>query len=230
MMKRGCYITIAWMLGICCTLFSVILLAVAPLGTALSGIAMFAFLMTGLVMSIRKQKSQPPQSTRTTESLSRVMLYPGNGVQLLESLCLLETTSNIKTLDSRMAVVLNFYDRFIVGSQFAGYRNFAVKEIERYHSLYPDRPISSIQQQLIVCPDFGALQSFLGQSIYESYVHYAKMQAEQIDALVRPSAKEKRLANLMAQRDEFIALYAKYAIPEQDNVERIRALSIDNAY
>lgn len=210
------------MLGICCTLFSVILLAVAPLGTALAVIMLFAFIMTGLILSIMKQKSQQSQPIRATESLPRLMLHPGNGIQLLESLCLLETTNNIKTLDSRISVVLNFYDRFIVGSQFAGYRNFAAKEIERYLSLYPDRPISSMQQQLIVCPDFGALQSFLGRLIYESYVRYAKIQVEQIDTLIRPSAKEKRLANLMAQRDEFIALYAKYAIPEQANVDRIR--------
>lgn len=101
------YIVIAWILGIIAALISLILLFVGPLGTALSVIGVFAFLMTGLIMSIRKQKSQPPHSAGTTESLSRVVLYPGNGVQLLESLCLLETTSNVKTLDSRIAVALN---------------------------------------------------------------------------------------------------------------------------
>lgn len=222
------YKAFAWVLGICFVCFSVILLAAAPLGTALPFIALFAFLMTGLILSIRKQASQQPQSTIATESLPRLVLHPGNGVQLLESLCLLETTSNIKTLDSRIAVILNLYDRFIVGSQFVGYRNFAAKEIERYLSLYPDRPVGPMQQQLIVCPDFGALQSFLGRSIYESCVRYAKIQAGQMAALVRPSAKEKRLINFMALRDEFIALYAKYAIPEQDNAGRIRTLSIDN--
>lgn len=220
-------IAIAWVLGICCTLFSIILLIVAPLGTALSAIAMFAFLMTGLILSIKKQKSQQPQSTRATEPLSRLMLHPGNGVQLLESIRLLETTSNMKTLDSRIAVVSNFYDRFVAGCRFDGYRNFVVKEIERYCCLYPNVAVSAIQQQLIAYPDSDALQSFLGMSIYESYARYAKTQAERIRALVRPAAKEKRLTDLMAQRSEFIALYTKYAIPEQGNIDRIETLPVD---
>lgn len=223
------YKAFAWVLGICSTLLSVILLAVAPLGTALCVIALFAFIMAGLILSIRKQASQPQTSAAETLPALPPMPRFGSGVQFLESIRLIDTTSDLHTLDSRLAVVFRLYGRFVADSRSDGYDRFAAREIARYLDFYRNRPIISMQQQFLLArPDYDALRLFLGRAIREAYVRHARKQAEQIRVLVRPSAKKKRADNLMARREEFIALYAKYAIPESDHVRHMEALSVDS--
>lgn len=228
-MKR-IYIVIAWILGICCTFLSVILLTVAQIGTALSVIALFAFLMTGLILSIRKQQSA---SSTTSESVlsartsPRLLLDGGKGVQLLESIQIIETTHNLRTLDTRIKFIIPLYEQFLVHCHSDIYDDFVQAAVNQYKTMYPGRTLSNDQLRLIEIPDNHDLLSFISRSIARSYASYVRSQQEQIGSLVRPSAKVKRYETIKAQRGEFLALYNRYSIPEQENRRAIEMLAIE---
>lgn len=226
-MKR-IYIVIAWILGICCTIFSIILLMVAPLGTALFAIAFFAFFMIGLILSIRRLSTQQDKQDKrnsSTPPLIQLQLQPGNGIQLLESIQIIATTHNVQTLDSRIKYIIPLYERFLANSRFEIYDDIVGMAIEQYRMKYPDRTLTNNQLLLIKVPDRNDLLSFISQSISGSYTRYVRLQQEQINGLVRQSAKEKRYTTIKVQREEFLALYERYAIPKQDNWSLIEELN-----
>ncbi len=228
-MKR-IYIVIAWILGICYTFLSVILLAVAPIGTALSIIALFAFLMTGLILSIRKQQSAAsttPEPVLSIHASPRLLLDGGKGVQLLESIQIIETTHNLRTLDTRIEFIIPLYEQFLVHCRFDIYGDFVRAAIDRYNTMYPDRTLSSDQLRLLSVPNRNEMLSFISRSIACSYASYVRLQQAQIGSLVRPSAKLKRYEAIKAQRSEFLALYSRYSIPEQENRRAIELLAIE---
>lgn len=226
------YKAIAWILGILMAFFSIIILAVAPLGTALSIIGILGFLMFGLIMSIKrvgvnKPDTQQEQSKVSNPQLSQLQFHSGNGRQLLESLYLIETTRNIKTLDERIGFTLQLYERFVVNRYFDRYNSLIDKEVEDYQMLYYDRTVSDIQMRLITMPNKAELNEFISQCICDSYIRYCELQMEQIQHLVRQTAIDKRYESLVKICDEYIALYDKYDIPGQANVEHIMSYSRD---
>lgn len=222
------YTVIAWILGICCTILSIILLMVAPLGTALFAIAFLAFFMIGLILSIRRQSTQQDQQDQrnsSTPPLIQLQFQPGNGIQLLESVQIIATTHNVQTLDSRIKYIIPLYERFLANSRFEIYDDIVGMAIEQYRMKYPDRTLTNNQLLLIKVPDRNDLLSFISQSISGSYTRYVRLQQEQINGLVRQSAKEKRYTTIKVQREEFLALYERYAIPKQDNWSLIEGLN-----
>lgn len=196
----------------------------------MSVICFFGLVLFVLWVAFRKLSKQSGGLNQNKEikhtSVSPLDLYTiqHQGIQLLESLYIIENTKNIDTLKGRIEFVLCTYNYFVNASQLDRYHADIDAIIEEYHLRYFDRHISEMQSILLVAPNNGDLLTYLSDSVYNCIRGYIVVQVEYARALKTQPAKQKRIDDMIEKAEQAISLYQTFELPDNSNIDMIRRI------
>ncbi|PQB07307.1 hypothetical protein BST83_09170 [Polaribacter filamentus] len=123
------------------------------------------------------------------------------GIQLLESLNIIDNTKNSDTIKSRFEFVEKIYDVFIKASYNKRYITDLQIAVDEYKSTYYDKVINDYELALLVKPEFEKLSVFYGESLMKCFRRFFKEQGEQISNLKQQTAIDKRLDKILKEID-----------------------------
>lgn len=131
------------------------------------------------------------------------------GLQLLESINILNTTKNLDTLIGRHDFVSKMYDDFVKASHNKRYISDIQVAIDQYKSMYYDRILKDYELQLLVRPDHENLTDYYSDCLFNCFNGFYKEQIEQIENLKRDDAKQRRKEKVVEIADETISEFQK---------------------
>lgn len=126
------------------------------------------------------------------------------GVQLLESLNILNTTKNLDTLKGRFEFIHKMYDDFIKASHNKRYITDIQIAIDQYKTMYYDKILKDFELQLLVKPEHEKLIDYYSLCLFNSFNSFANEQEQQIDLLKKEDAKNKRKEKILEIGNETI--------------------------
>jgi len=144
--------------------------------------------------------------------------------QLLESLEIIDTTTRIDTLSSRIEFVNTIYPDLIKASRYGRYIAEIQKGIDMYKTMYYDRMIKDEQAQLLLFPSHEDMKHYFSTCIARCYERYVDRQKTELIKLVRTSAIEKRREDLIRQGYNAKYLFKTYDLPDNGNMDAIEQL------
>ena len=124
------------------------------------------------------------------------------GIQLLESINILNNTKNIDTLKGRFEFINHFYNYFIKASSNKRYLSDIHKAIDEYKTMYYDKILKDFELSIIVKPDNKKLISYYAECLMNCFMLYYDEQRKQIQTLKRQNAKERRLEKIVEVAEE----------------------------
>lgn len=124
------------------------------------------------------------------------------GIQLLESINILNNTKNIDTLKGRYEFIKKLYDYFINASYNKRYLTDIQKAIDEYKTMYYDKILKDFELSLIIKPDNQKLNSYYGECLMNCFMLYYDEQKKQIQTLKMQNAKERRLEKIIEIAEE----------------------------
>lgn len=131
------------------------------------------------------------------------------GIQLLESINLLNTTKNFDTLIGRYEFISKMYDNFVKASYNKRYISDIQIAIDQYKSLYYDRILKDYELKLLVQPNHDMLIEYYSDCLFNCFDRFYKEQIEQIEALKRKDAKQRRENKIIEIADKTITEFEK---------------------
>lgn len=131
------------------------------------------------------------------------------GLQLLESINILNTTKNLDTLIGRYEFVSKMYDDFVKASHNKRYISDIQIAIDQYKSMYYDRILKDYELQLLVKPDNENLTDYYSDCLFKCFNEFYKEQMEQIENLKRDDAKQRRKEKVIEIADNTISEFDK---------------------
>lgn len=131
------------------------------------------------------------------------------GIQLLESIYLLNTTKNIDTLKGRFEFIIQIYDEFIKASYNKRYSLDIQKAIDEYKSMYYDRIIKDFEIGLVLKPNLDELTDYYSVCIFNCFNLFVVEQEKQISELKKEEAKFKRREKIIEVGNEAIFEFDK---------------------
>ncbi|UOH78747.1 hypothetical protein MT996_04560 [Ornithobacterium rhinotracheale] len=148
------------------------------------------------------------------------------GVQLLESLNVIDETKNIDTLFGRIEFINKFYFKFIASKNEPQYLRYIQNAIDQYKSLYYNKIIKNYELSLVVKPSQMNLEIFFGDAIYRCYLRFVEKQKEDISRLKTQKAIEKRIDNIIKTGYSAKYMFKTFNIFDYNNnldkIERVR--------
>ena len=143
------------------------------------------------LMALLKQKQQ--QREAEIRIFNYVpMVIQRNGIQLLESINILNTTKNLDTLIGRYNFIIKNYDDFIKASNNKRYISDIQLAIDQYKTMYYEKILKDFELRLLVTPNFEDLKNYYLECLFNSFNGFYKEQIEQIENLKKEDAKKKR--------------------------------------
>lgn len=124
------------------------------------------------------------------------------GIQLLESVNIMNSTKNLDTLKSRYEFLTKFYDDFVKASHNSRYISDIQKAIDEYKTMYYDKILKDFEIALLLKPDNETIVKYYLECLRNCFVQFYKEQCSQIETLKRQDAKEKRLEKIIDIADE----------------------------
>ncbi|MEX0966678.1 MAG: TM2 domain-containing protein [Bacteroidia bacterium] len=131
------------------------------------------------------------------------------GIQLLESINILNTTKSIDTLIGRYEFISNMYDNFVKASYNKRYISDIQVAIDQYKSMYYDRILKDYELQLLVQPEHEKLTDYYSDCLFNCFNGFYKEQKEQIETLKRDDAKQRRKEKIIEVADNTISEFDK---------------------
>jgi TM2 domain-containing membrane protein YozV len=131
------------------------------------------------------------------------------GLQLLESTNILNTTKNLDTLIGRYDFVSKMYDDFVKASHNKRYTSDIQVSIDQYKTMYYDRILKDYELQLLVQPDHNNLTDYYSECLFNCFNGFYKEQIEQIENLKRDDAKQRRKEKVVEIADKTISEFDK---------------------
>jgi TM2 domain-containing membrane protein YozV len=131
------------------------------------------------------------------------------GLQLLESINILNTTKNLDTLIGRYDFVSKMYDDFVKASHNKRYISDIQVAIDQYKTMYYDRILKDYELQLLVQPDHDNLTDYYSECLFNCFNGFYKEQIEQIENLKRDDAKQRRKEKVVEIADKTISEFYK---------------------
>jgi len=131
------------------------------------------------------------------------------GLQLLESINILNTTKNLDTLIGRYDFVSKMYDDFVKASHNKRYISDIQVAIDQYKTMYYDRILKDYELQLLVQPDHDNLTDYYSECLFNCFNGFYKEQIEQIENLKRDDAKQRRKEKVVEIADKTISEFDK---------------------
>jgi TM2 domain-containing membrane protein YozV len=131
------------------------------------------------------------------------------GLQLLESINILNTTKNLDTLIGRYEFVSIMYDDFVKASYKKRYVSDIQEAIDQYKLMYYDKILKDYELQLLVQPDHDNLTDYYSDCLFNCFNGFFKEQMEQIEKLKRDDAKKGRKEKVVEIADMTISEFDK---------------------
>ncbi|WP_417612238.1 hypothetical protein [Owenweeksia hongkongensis] len=131
------------------------------------------------------------------------------GIQLLESIHILNTTKSFDTLIGRYEFISNMYDDFVKASHNKRYISDIQVAIDQYKSMYYDRILKDYELQLLVQPNHENLTDYYSNCLFNCFNGFYKEQMEQIENLKRDDAKRRRKEKVIEIADNTISEFDK---------------------
>ena len=119
------------------------------------------------------------------------------GLQILESLSILNSTKNLDTLVGRYEFITKMYDDFIKASYNKRYTSDIQTSIDQYKSMYYDRILNDFELGLLVQPNEENLKDYYSQCLFSSFNKFYNEQLDQIETLKKEDAKERRTKKII---------------------------------
>ncbi|HBL74266.1 MAG: hypothetical protein A2W90_18100 [Bacteroidetes bacterium GWF2_42_66] len=154
-----------------------------------------------------------------------VIQINSRGVQLLESLHIIESTKDIETLRSRIDFLLKTYSSLVVLAVFKHkYVTEAEKAMNTIKARYPDRIITQLQAALLLTPNLDQLKNHISSCVVLSYAAFVKSELSHIDKLVRHSAIESRKELIIRIGYDMKYLFKMFDLPDSKHLEAIEEI------
>ena len=213
---------------------SIILLCIGQAGGAVALMGGFAFFAYMIYRTSKTQVNKSSETIRVTKTaISNVSLFDiqslhRRGLQMLESIYVVETTKNLSTLSGSIDFLTHNYSWFItISGVLSRYENDIQAAVDEYMLRYYDRQITVRQKVLMFTPDNERLNEFLSLSICRCFTEYAARQADDMAKLKTEAAKHRRKVDILDKSDIALSLYSKFGISEGGNVAIIKELIAD---
>lgn len=191
-------------------------------------VILIAFIILAATMAIVKKRSIKLAKTSVKEkSLDPfdVIQINTRGVQLLESLHIIESTKDIKTLSSRIDFLLEIYSSLVVLAVFKHrYVAEAEKAMSTYKTRYYDRVITQSQAALLLTPDLDVLKNHISSCVVLSYAAFVKSELFHIEKLTRESAIHNRKESIIRTGYDMKYLFKTYELPDNKHLEAIEEI------
>ena len=154
-----------------------------------------------------------------------VIQINSRGVQLLESIHIIESTKDIETLRSRIDFLLKTYSSLVVLAVFKHkYVAEAEKAMNTYKVRYSERIITESQAALLLTPDLVALKNHISNCIVLSYAAHVKSELSQMEKLTRQSAIDKRKESLIKVGYSAKYLFKTFDLPDNKHLDAIEEI------
>lgn len=145
--------------------------------------------------------------------------------QFLESIHIIDNTKNLNTLTSRIVFIDSIFPDLKGTHVLPTYKLNIQDSINRFHKQYHDQTLGSELLDLLLEPDEYSLKVFYADSIHKCFLKYYESQMQEMEKLLRQSAIEKRIENIMK-----VGYDAKYTFKtfelqdtgQTDAIEKIR--------
>ncbi|MCF8303723.1 MAG: TM2 domain-containing protein [Bacteroidales bacterium] len=131
------------------------------------------------------------------------------GIQLLESINILNTTKSLDTLSGRYEFISNMYHDFVKASHNRRYISDIQVAIDQYKTMYYDRILNDYELQLLVRPDHEKLTDYYSDCLFNCFNGFYEEQKEQIETLKRDDAKQRRKEKIIEIADKTISEFDK---------------------
>tara|TARA_R110001606_G_scaffold271034_1_gene419605 strand:- start:218 stop:2086 length:1869 start_codon:yes stop_codon:yes gene_type:complete len=146
------------------------------------------------------------------------------GIQLLESLNILNTTKNIDTLKNRFDFISKMYDDFIKSSYKKRYISDIQIAVDEYKTLYYDKIINDFELQLLVRPQNENLIDYYSECLYNCFNKFINEQESQIKNLKKEDAKKRRNEKIVSVANETISEFDKNGSNKEKYKEFIKII------
>lgn len=176
------------------------------------------------------EKKYLTTSQRNTISPNEVDFYLHNqvqrqGLQVLESLEIIDETKNIDTLSGRMDFVNAIYENLLLVKDKPQYKRYVQRAIDDYKLMYYNKILKDYQISLLIAPDIVNLDKFYGYAIYQCFARFETQQREQMNKLTRESAIQNRREKIIKIGYSAKYLFKVYSITDYDNnIEKIESI------
>ena len=141
--------------------------------------------------SVYLNSPKPSQQSYVSFDIKQVESFT---IQLIESLELVDNSSNPDTVDSRLKFVNELTNKLVAFPKGNRYNLGAEKGLKRYKEMYPNRPIDNHHLDILYHPEIWANTSEINyrRSLSECFNRYLEKQEEQISSLKQNNAKINR--------------------------------------
>lgn len=146
------------------------------------------------------------------------------GIQLLESLNILNTTKNTDTLKSRFQFIRKMYDDFIKASYKKRYISDIQVAVDEYKTMYYDKIINDFELKLLVKPENENLTDYYSECLYNCFNQFVEEQEHQIANLKREDARKKRKEKIVSVANEIIAEFDENGSEKERFEKYIKAI------
>jgi len=143
------------------------------------------------LLLLLKQKQQQRETEIKNYYYNPVQIQR-QGIQLLESLNILNTTMNLDTLIGRFEFINKMYDEFIKASYNKRYISDIQLAIDQYKIMYYDKIINDFELNLIVKPNQKKLNEYNTICLFNCFNSFYDNQMLQIEDLKKDDAKIRR--------------------------------------
>jgi len=141
------------------------------------------------------------KTTGVTSNFSANQIQ-NRGIQVLESINIIDNTKNSDTIKSRFEFLSKLYPDFINASTNKRYISDIQIAVDEYKSRYYDKILNDYELELLVKPSSEKLISFYAESLMKCFDRFLNEQYEQIENLKRQNAIEKRFEKIIDVADE----------------------------
>ena len=160
------------------------------------------------IVELLKQKQQQRESE--IKNFNYVpMQIQRQGIQLLESINILNTTKSLDTLIGRYDFIQKMYDDFVKASYNSRYISDIQRAIDEYKTMYYDRIIKDFELQLLVHPNHENLKEYYSLCLFNCFEGFYNEQIEQIGALKKDDAKQRRKEKIIEVGNQTISEFDK---------------------
>ena len=178
-----------------------------------------------VIMIIAKSKKSKTKIQEPTPDPFEIMQIGTRGIQLLESLHIIETTKNADTLTGRIKYILEFYPSFTALGMFPKqYSHEAEKAVNSYTERYPGRVISPKSMSLLLTPSMNEMGTHIANCIVVSYGEIVKSEVQHIETLKRESAKQKRIEGIIETGYRMKYLFKTHDLPDTGQTAAIEEI------
>jgi|SRR4051812_16681173 hypothetical protein len=120
------------------------------------------------------------------------MTVQGAGLQVLETVHIISTTKNFDTIKGRYELLLERIESLRKAENNRLYTTDINASIERYKSMYYDRPLQNFEIAAVIKPNNFNVQNFYCEALVNCIKRFVEEQANEINSLKSENAKEKR--------------------------------------